>query len=387
MALLLKSAALAAGLAAAASSTLESDCKQGLEVLQGQSDIELAARCRASFSPDVCREARGALGGQPWSSMRIEESCKRFAATVPGDEPRGLEAALKHKSKAPTTPPPLEEATQWKSHVASRHHAAVHQPPKGIVGDVLQKMKGDEAHTTEGQEEGANMAEEDEKEEAPEARVMADTKIVEEVEKDKEEETDGKQTGSDDGEGEPDSNKGEESAKMAEADSLPVAETVAEAHKDDEQETKGEDEESEMGANANEEAEKPSSTVKADTEAAEETDKDTDETEIADGSTEPLVEVEAENEEEAGDEAKEAEVAEANTNDAVELAGWQRVRLGQQGSRMSLLAGGALFSASMAALALSAFRCRRQSASRSQTWIPDTEGDLLELAEADLLVE
>merc|ERR1719203_2043704 len=61
---------------------------------------------------------------------------------------------------------------------------------------------------------------------------------------------------------------------------------------------------------------KPSSTVKADTEAAEETDKDTDETEIADGSTEPLVEVEAENEEEAGDEAKEADVAEANTNDA-----------------------------------------------------------------------
>lgn len=403
MALLLKSAALAAGLAAAASATLESDCKQGLEVLQGQSDVELAARCRASFSPDLCREARSALGGQPWSSMRIQESCKRFAAAVPRDQPRGLEAALKHKSKAPT-PPPLEEAAQGKSDVASRHYAAVRKLPKGIVGDVLQKMKGGEADTAEGKEEGATMAEEDEKEEVPKVRVMADTKTVEAVKKDEGEETDGEQTDSDEGEGEPDSKKGEESSKVAEADSLPVAETVEEAHKADEQETKEldadskeeeddadddheEEEESEMGAKASEHAEKPSSTVKADTEAAEETDKGTDETEIADGSTEPSVEVEAESDKEAGDEAKESELAEANTNDAVELAGWQRVRPGQQVSRMSLPAGAALFSAAMAALALSAFRGRRQSASRSQPWTPDAECDLLELAEADLLVE
>merc|ERR1712060_709023 len=123
----------------------------------------------------------------------------------------------------------------------------------------------------------------------------------------------------------------------------------------------------EVGTEANEVAKKPDSTVEADPEAAQGT--------------------KAETEKQAGDEAKEAEVAEAMTSDAVELAGWQRVLLGQQGSHMSSLAGVGLLSVSMVALALSAFRCRYQSASHSQTWIPRAESDLLELAEADLLVE
>merc|ERR1711920_1132761 len=212
--------------------------------------------------------------------------------------------------------------------------------------------------------ESAKMAEEDS---PPVAESVADAERVQDVKKDEKEEIDGEQIDSDMGEGEPDSKKAGESAKMAEEDSPPVAESVAEVHEDNEQEAKGEgidskqDEEGdddhddeevkpEVGTEANEVAKKPDSTVEADTEAAQGT--------------------KAETEKQAGDEAKEAEVAEAMTSDAVELAGWQRVLLGQQGSHMSLLAGVGLLSVSMVALALSAFRCRHQSASHSQTWIP-----------------
>merc|ERR1711920_517372 len=233
--------------------------------------------------------------------------------------------------------------------------------------------------------ESAKMAEEDS---PPVAESVADAETVQEVKKDEKDEIDGEQIDSDVGEGGPDSKKAGESAKMAEEDSPPVAESVAEVHEDNEQETKGEgidskqeekgdddgdddrhDEEvkPEVGTEANEVAKKPDSTVEADPEAAQGT------------KTEPK--------KQAGDEAKEAEVAEAMTSDAVELAGWQRVLLGQQGSQVSLLAGVGLLSVSMVALALSAFRCRYQSASHSQTWIPRAESDLLELAEADLLRE
>merc|ERR1711920_1070539 len=174
--------------------------------------------------------------------------------------------------------------------------------------------------------ESAKMAEEDS---PPVAESVADAERVQEVKKDEKEEIDGEQIDSDVGEGEPDSKKAGESAKMAEEDSPPVAQSVAQVHEDNEQETKGEgidskqeeeghDEEvkPEVGTEANEVAKKPDSTVEADPEAAQGT--------------------KAETEKQAGDEAKEAEVAEAMTSDAVELAGWQRVLLGQQGSHMSL---------------------------------------------------
>merc|ERR1711948_87548 len=77
----------------------------------------------------------------------------------------------------------------------------------------------------------------------------------------------------------------------------------------------GEEVEPEVGTKASEVTKKPDSTVEADSEAAEGTDKDVEEeTEIADSSTGPSVESEAEKEKQAGHEAKEAQVAEAMTS-------------------------------------------------------------------------
>merc|ERR1712203_1119903 len=94
---------------------------------------------------------------------------------------------------------------------------------------------------------------EDQNEEALEARVMADTETVQEVKKGKKDEIDGEQIDSDEGEGEPDSKKAGESAKMAEEDSPPVAESVADAErvqdvkKDEKEEIDGKQIDSDMG--------------------------------------------------------------------------------------------------------------------------------------------
>merc|ERR1712084_107748 len=61
----------------------------------------------------------------------------------------------------------------------------------------------------------------------PVAESVADAERVQDVKKDEKEEIDGEQIDSDVGEGEPDSKKAGESAKMAEEDSPPVVESEA----------------------------------------------------------------------------------------------------------------------------------------------------------------
>lgn len=79
---------------------LSNECFAGLQRLQGEKDMELLARCRASFSPELCKQAKQLLGPQPWSNRRMQASCSRLAIFYDGTNVRSLEAVVKTKASS-----------------------------------------------------------------------------------------------------------------------------------------------------------------------------------------------------------------------------------------------------------------------------------------------
>jgi len=59
-------------------------CRQVVSDLgqQGLSDQEIAAFCRAAYSPDMCRAMRSELGSQPWSQERATSACQGWQDLV-----------------------------------------------------------------------------------------------------------------------------------------------------------------------------------------------------------------------------------------------------------------------------------------------------------------
>jgi len=59
-------------------------CRQVVSDLgqQGISDQEIAAFCRAAYSPDMCRAMRSELGSQPWSQERATSACQGWQDLV-----------------------------------------------------------------------------------------------------------------------------------------------------------------------------------------------------------------------------------------------------------------------------------------------------------------
>jgi hypothetical protein len=57
---------------------LGTKCRESVTGLgqRGLNDQEVAAFCRAAYSPDLCSSMRSALGSQPWSEDRIAAACQ-----------------------------------------------------------------------------------------------------------------------------------------------------------------------------------------------------------------------------------------------------------------------------------------------------------------------
>lgn len=117
------------------SAGMTKQCMQSLQHLQGGSDIELAVRCRAAFGPQACKQAKQALGAQPWSQNRMEESCAVFAESYEGLDARSLEAAIEKKGSTP-----MEATLKDNKHAATSPAPAASQP-RGPVANLLNKLK------------------------------------------------------------------------------------------------------------------------------------------------------------------------------------------------------------------------------------------------------
>lgn len=90
-----------------------SGCSHALLRLSGEghSDLELAAYCRANLPPDVCRDASGTLGEQPWAPDRIAALCERWDGRWAGAAPARQAQASGFENLQPL----LEECMQKKA--------------------------------------------------------------------------------------------------------------------------------------------------------------------------------------------------------------------------------------------------------------------------------
>jgi len=129
--------ALGALLFGLAEADLAAECMKGLELLDGDSDMELAVRCRAAFGPEVCKRARRSLGPQPWTHVRMKSSCAHFASTYEGMDDRSLEEAV--SNKVPTQAVPADRVLQNKAADAAVVAASVR--PEGPVANLLDKLQ------------------------------------------------------------------------------------------------------------------------------------------------------------------------------------------------------------------------------------------------------
>merc|ERR1719410_166784 len=48
----------------------------------GHSDAEVAAFCRAAYTPEMCGTLRASLGKMPWSEAKIQDACQQWDADV-----------------------------------------------------------------------------------------------------------------------------------------------------------------------------------------------------------------------------------------------------------------------------------------------------------------
>merc|ERR1719433_196466 len=152
-------AAFLAVLASTAAADLASECMKALQLLDGENDVELAARCRASFGPEVCRQARRSLGVQPWPRARMQGSCAHFASAYEGMDSRALEEAVSNKATGS-----VDASTQGKTETAAPTAPAPTQrpQPQGPVANLLNRLKKSEVpevKTTQAKEPAAEVDE------------------------------------------------------------------------------------------------------------------------------------------------------------------------------------------------------------------------------------
>merc|ERR1719512_607653 len=55
----------------------------------GHSDTEVAAFCRAAYTPEMCGALRASLGRLPWPAAKIQQACQHWDASVQADD-RGM---------------------------------------------------------------------------------------------------------------------------------------------------------------------------------------------------------------------------------------------------------------------------------------------------------
>merc|ERR1719221_925690 len=55
----------------------------------GHSDTEVAAFCRAAYTPEMCGTLRASLGRLPWPAAKIQEACQHWDARVKAED-RGM---------------------------------------------------------------------------------------------------------------------------------------------------------------------------------------------------------------------------------------------------------------------------------------------------------
>merc|ERR1711920_837570 len=48
----------------------------------GHSDTEVAAFCRAAYTPEMCGTLRASLGKMPWSEAKIQDACQQWDAGI-----------------------------------------------------------------------------------------------------------------------------------------------------------------------------------------------------------------------------------------------------------------------------------------------------------------
>merc|ERR1712151_510519 len=48
----------------------------------GHSDTEVAAFCRAAYTPEMCGTLRSSLGKMPWSEAKIQDACQQWDAGI-----------------------------------------------------------------------------------------------------------------------------------------------------------------------------------------------------------------------------------------------------------------------------------------------------------------
>mmetsp|Transcript_30441 Transcript_30441/g.70786 ORF Transcript_30441/g.70786 Transcript_30441/m.70786 type:complete len:231 (-) Transcript_30441:103-795(-) len=82
---------------------------------RGYTDMELAAYCRATLPPDVCRDAVTTLGSQPWAPERVGAACQKWE-----DDARGA--------------PGRETATSYENYLALQKRVDETMAAKAEVG-------------------------------------------------------------------------------------------------------------------------------------------------------------------------------------------------------------------------------------------------------------
>merc|ERR1719468_897528 len=86
--------------ARASTSPAIDDCTSGMKILQWNNDVELAARCRAAYLPDLCQNVARTLGPRPWSEAHVADTCAKFGPSLLGEEGRrSLETSMEQKQK------------------------------------------------------------------------------------------------------------------------------------------------------------------------------------------------------------------------------------------------------------------------------------------------
>lgn len=179
--------------ASVAAASLSHDCLLGLASLRGDSDVELAARCRAAFAPEVCKQVGQSLGAQPWTAARMKESCSRFEVAFDGLDGRTLEEAVLQKAPAPAAEgdmrASLDASTQGKVKEPAEAPEQTPESEEGPVAKLLKKLKeskkaeGAEAMLDEAKEAASDASKEEQKEKAEAVATKAEEKAGEQIAK------------------------------------------------------------------------------------------------------------------------------------------------------------------------------------------------------------
>eukprot|EP00416_Gambierdiscus_australes_P021324 CAMPEP_0171068960 /NCGR_PEP_ID=MMETSP0766_2-20121228/8865_1 /TAXON_ID=439317 /ORGANISM="Gambierdiscus australes, Strain CAWD 149" /LENGTH=229 /DNA_ID=CAMNT_0011525309 /DNA_START=89 /DNA_END=778 /DNA_ORIENTATION=- len=126
---------------------------------RGYTDVELAAYCRATLPPHVCRDAMTSLGSQPWAPERIGAACQKWEddarAAAPGREAatsyenylelkKRVDDCMQQKAEAglckdPSSGSaiPLDQCVQWKLQEYPKYSAKVQEAIQKVYNTAV----------------------------------------------------------------------------------------------------------------------------------------------------------------------------------------------------------------------------------------------------------